>query len=761
MTNKTVHIPTNSYTACLLQSYNAKQLYYNTRILSFGIIPMPWILDRKLISLECKKSTSQQSSIIKRDTKSMSNHPHKLFHIPNGPKHKVSYERNLISIDVMLALICKKDGNKQRIVDKWNEYVVILEDSSKIDELSCTLFKATRETSKDMEIFCQTHDIKDYGNYLKQRRRCDLNIKLDKRLSSIDIFNSRDNSFSIKKKSQSGKQIITVNFIPKSIRSTATWVKLINQYLMKSQIDITSIYIPKLEFSISLESIDFHQYRPYSSLIITKKGYNLQHHQSPIESMQSNVRERISTFFYQSLPHEDIKMKDFLTEIGIPTNRFTFNMIIDETYNWKINNYLFDTIINYSCLDPKITIQLEKEKDNKTVEFPEQAEGFLIRLFKSKVTHNHGLKVEYFYTANYHLLFQPFYCAEPLLSDNGYFPKVYNHESWGIVEELLKLRRAYFNYCPFPTNGSHIKWLNDHTTREEFISRDDVALREQQRRSNLISNTTGLIDIRRIKGFVKIPKDYLPLKVQKAIDIIYGYSHVDQTDLEKGCFDIVFENDMSLRLIASSGMVANKWIQHLDMLRRFWMKIQNPQGYPKNMILNKYGYAYCKSEGNEYRKVYLVLTNGYLLVFRPSQICEHKNNSYQGGDLYGKILFTIELSYCYIYTDPGYEINHSNMKKSYRVESAFARLYTDGTRNQDEADTRTLFLHLGNIKLHRDKINDKIDIEIQKSNLLEQCKRKGLELVGIKERSYVLQFGSKLERDEWMVNIKQQTEKCI
>lgn len=456
---------------------------------------------------------------------------------------------------------------------------------------------------------------------------------------------------------------------------------------------------------------------------------------------------------------------------------------------------------------------------------PVPIEGFLVRL-----TNKYGLernkmrgfrfKPSYFFTSDSLLFFMSYHKSTPPLPSE--LTELTSKELLQRKKLLTSLPLVY-ELDPYPIDlNSHISWLNDEMSQDEFIPRDLYAFNSFNRRVLQILRAEGMIDLKNIvRVYQGSPDDYQGLEVK------YQFLHLgrhtfwrkERGELQDTAASILYletTNKLLLKLMAPDPSTCHEWKIRLEALVKYWqlkeetdvekiwhLKMQNlrrlklteeeesnineatprwvtNRGLTDTTIYNVNalcelrpllykGTLYQKPKKHAtFSKYMVVLIPGFLLLYN----CFHRSTTGFAQEIIDyRHYLTISIADCYIYS--GTTTKLDLLARNGKVDELNAgsvtlpRAYSDGWTSSEEESMRCFTLWFGKKRAmfngaERAKVNipNEPRTKDEKTNLEKNSNPfRVVSRLGVSGKSMVFMARSRQEKNLWVLSIHYELER--
>lgn len=524
-------------------------------------------------------------------------------------KNKID-THNILKMETMLVMITLSDIKDlittttevetesliTRVSERWKEYVVIARDTKKKDEPIVLQFYKLRKKTKDKNADLLSQNLSHRPSLdILLSRSCLISFSntLDKTISVKKPRNSFEFSHNIEKvpfaRNWKKNSLVKIYLLKlASITSAFEWNEFLQRSLgIKTIPAVLNLAIPETKFSIDLE-ISNHILRHLRSLQDNEK------HQLKIGSFPNGYKiyphpivRYLSVVVFETLKKAKLNKK--IEEWRLLKNVLSFALRREDRIEWYfgcMDNFL-QNVYSLSGLynlefRPLSTYPTEVgNARNEQLEEPQPIEGFLIRCtnkYGNELTSFGRLfvKPSYFFTSDNLLLSMPSFRAIPPLpisidiDDNGY------------PLNLNELNLSFDNFSEIYQQQSypldqreHLPWLNGNYSNSEFNKRDLFSFKCFNRRVTQILKAESVLDMTEVKDFkqgtyidyVRNKKEYDALfSSVKA----YWKEIVSVEEMTNCMINIITNDNLTLRLIAPSTVIAEKWIIYLNKNITYW-----------------------------------------------------------------------------------------------------------------------------------------------------------------------------------------------
>mgnify|MGYP003365493065 CR=1 FL=1 len=634
-------------------------------------------------------------------------------------------QQDLFIINKLMINIREQRKDQERIIEHWNEGLVALETSHPSEAALLHIYTLTPRLKR----LLNREGYKSLSDFGKPR----FSLEVSERNTKLKLP-ARESIIYMEQTLVNESTHFHFTFLPETSTITNLWLfvlrRVINQKLEISR-NLTLLFEPlELAMTIYYPLKKAENKKDHTTIYYNPEGYKIKniwltdYILSQVEKsierlaiLRKNILSESDTSFIKRLQQNKSGSFKLVDSDGYILNETDLSNF-DKTRG-SLRSKIFKFCECLPNATPFICTNL------KTYQ-PYPVEGFLLRSYISRKAH---FTMEYFFTIQNYLLFQPFQYADPLLSANSAFPS-FSGISLSDFRDLVKSRDLKFQFSPYPIDKYHIRWLHPNILPSEFKRFDRIATKEMERKANMVLNALYLMDMGDIKEVIPISEDLFSKRTIDALNgtWIYPNNRHHSSCLKDTGLKIKKQDGSSILLIASCKEVRDDWIDQLLKTQKYWQqkkrfdteKLQmdlmqkdmqigtertyrlekittHPRTVPENIdnVIIKADTLYFKNKKTSpFKKAILVLAYGFLILFAP------KTSRNLDGSFtllpYAKKILNIDLSYCYIYEGDQYTtqsyLNDMKPNKPYLEDTSAIRTYANGFKNSDEHGKRCFTL---------------------------------------------------------------------
>ncbi|ODV87327.1 hypothetical protein CANARDRAFT_174393 [[Candida] arabinofermentans NRRL YB-2248] len=714
----------------------------------------------------------------------------------------------IIKLEKMLVLVMLSNQKRKydttrsaRVIEKWKEYIVVARSTGNHEYPVVLQFFKNRtiaeydeqidkginlktdlendDSDTDSSETSGSYRFKMNGKQSKSvdHKNCEFEVPLSPKNTVVGFHNLLDKSISIQRPSSKHKRTQYI-ILPQTPSSAVRWLSFLTDVL---KADTTKhhktilVRIPDLDLSLTLKNIhrlstinDFH-FDDESVLIkYTKQGYELPRLQL-FSKLIKLISSEINSIGAKVLPTTP-KAIEFLRLLGDDHSMLAFAAKKFDRLEWILgeNEKLLQS--TWLLLNDTHDIQLRELRhetftlEDGSLTEPSPIEGFLSKLsnrrgnLKSKFGRNY-YKLNYIATVDNLIFFQNFYSGVPLFEESmvGVLSPVGDILDHKILDQRIASRKSIFKYTPYPLNDSdknHIKWLVPGISMDQFQEHDDAALFEIERRSCIIVNSHGIIDMCNVADVRTVPFSEIPVLIKMAASVSWGLStdQLDNQEYTDACFEIVLKNGTITRFQACSRFIRDEWVGRLQLLVEYWKMKKREEmlrlldlrdtnmnvttvsddffesGMVTDDYANKWETSQAQSDPQVYNisswtidkavimsglmyqkrkkhksfvKFFVVLCPGFLILY---ELCERKKSSgIVRPTAYYRHYTSISLSNCYVYSNPSSDSDLITKDRTFNPmhpgSHSVPRIYADGWKSSEGQSSRYFTVWFGSKKL--------------------------------------------------------------
>lgn len=739
-----IELPNNSLTAYKLRHCTVQQIHRNTTTEFIGPLPIQWILlkEAQISQSNCEnnyKYLGKSEDCERNGTrfwKDDSNKDQESYtKVSRKEKHNAKERQNAIIVNRLMITVKENVKGQERILQRWQECLVLMKLYRSNESAVLQIYKLTPKLDRLINQSEYTFLLDSFEKPLFSFEISERNIKLGLSDAERIIF--------IKQYIQEENTCLLFTLLPATLNTTTTWIsqlrKIINQH--KAIQKTITLLIKPLELSITLQ-YPHNKNAGYENNCMTiyyvPNGYMVKYNlelryilsemKKRIKSLCSLRKDRLNqetiTFIQRLLKKEEEVLKYFKI---IDINGY---ILTEANLNaFDMSNEFLGNKLLILCEFPTEVSELNRNQFEGCQ--PYSIEGFLLRSKDSRRGCHY--KIEYVYTIQNFLFFQPYQYADPLLSkDNSKLKS----PSFSLSEfrTQVETRDSTFLFSPYPIDEYHIKWLHPGLPLSEFERFDKIANKEAERKANLVLNAFYFIDVCDIKDIAPLHEELISSRLAKTKNIVWipPENGNNLLLLRHTDFEIRMKNGTSVMLSASCREIRDIWIDRLQQACRYWRQkkiydierirrelirqmskeytkekekskiIQTrPITIPENVgspIVKVDTIYYKGKKMSPFKKVTLLLSYASLILFD----CE---SSIHFGTVksplpYSKKILDIYLSHSYICEGDQYSsYSHSNntrISKQYLEDTSVPKVYFYGIQNSDDHNKRSFTIWYNN-----------------------------------------------------------------
>lgn len=635
-------------------------------------------------------------------------------------------EGEIIRVDRMLVLIemtpmetVVRNASElgDIILDRWDEYFVVL--------------RRTKELSLEVQLF----DVSEHDFDGKPEHSITLTRDMQ-----AEFYSTSDKSVCLTR--MIGNKTIMYIFNARYPSVAFKWLFLIKEILRNDMTTVIGVQLAGLDLQMTIripdEMIRASLYPPkYLNVVEEEKGYSV-------------GRGAILEYLRQELIKSLARIRNVNNDIDrwlLDNNRPWFCFKFYDRLEWApassriffIQNQLQSARAKLEFRHITGIPMTTKPPYEEQMERPHSIEGFLARVTDisgSEYSHLRPFyRIQYFYTSESILFFTQIFKGTPPSPDNA-FMNENNDKSY--IRSLLPEVYCKMTY-PLDKN-EHIPWLNS----PEFAKMDREAVVEYERKVQQIVKADAMIDLVAVAEVRAVPMASV-IAHHRYFQSFLWYSSphtIEDEDIMDCAFEIVHMNGSRLKLMASSRVIRDEWVDRLGKLAKFW-KSMNLEDLDRQLVIQhsnferlgisefeesnvieqakvletnlatgndrmfnigsmtlatcviQSGYLYLKhKKHSNFSQYFSVLIPGYLVIFQMFQ--RSMVSGIWKKTPYFTHYITILLSECYIYSgEKTWQDLVESSDFSQPGKQDLPRFYSDGWKSSEEDAQRCFTLWFG------------------------------------------------------------------
>lgn len=467
-----------------------------------------------------------------------------------------------------------------RTVDKWKEFMVVCRESGNDDAPFSLQMYQTRVISAVEKA--------------NQRRHSTHEIALERKTTRVNLFSSLDKTMVIWVPYRRGTMIYIMQ--ARSGADSMEWYTFLRNVLGSPRTTLLQINVPDLDVNLRLD-------HPFEQLEMAREVAGLAESDDEAvlktmleeQAVAANIIARCMEMLRKSPQWTDI-LDAWLGQgrIGLAWKRYDRLEWIYGANEQK----MYGTIAMEKSYDLELRPKQHyptsvKDEKRNTWSEPPPVEGFLIRLTSQRGRDQRMgrlfFKRLYFSTHGHYLLFNRPNRAEPPAPPQ--MPTDIHAASLVPTAHTISQETPIiYSVNPYPLDDSrsHISWLDPAAPQAPSMreERDRFALVERERVIDTVLNCDGMINLCNVREVRAIQRGATPAdaQIQRATDdpdsVDYHRPPPAESSLQDDgttralddarTFEMVLNNDLTIRLQAFDATTAREWIERLRALVTYW-----------------------------------------------------------------------------------------------------------------------------------------------------------------------------------------------
>ncbi|KAI9669303.1 MAG: hypothetical protein M1831_000338 [Alyxoria varia] len=690
---------------------------------------------------------------------------------------------------------------ESRVIEKWKEFMIVCRESAEDD----SPFKLEMYKTRVIPATDKT----------RIKKRCTHEIPLNAKTCKVNLYSSLDKTMVIWVPHTKGYVFYILQ--SQSSANSMEWYTFLRLVLGWNRAKTLQVNVPDLSVNLRLEN-PFAQLESVREVALSADNDD----EAVVRTMKeeqvaaSNLIKRCMNQLEKSEFKDVIHVWSGSHRMGLAWKRYDRLEWVHGTNEKKMYGTIAMEKSHELELRPKkhYPTKTDLKKGEEMVE-PPPVEGFLIRLTSQKGANQKFGKLFfkrlYFSTHNQYLVFN-----RPAQADPPPPPKLPMRRNSAVPSssEIAENLPLIYSVNPFPVRDGQIEWFAESS--EERIDHDQDAFDENQRRTGLLLNCDGAVNLSNVVEVREVNRGAVSAdrRVGEGEDVDFN-QEVRDTRADDGTtkdmddektFEVVLNNDLVIRLQAFDSTTKQEWMSRLRELVTYWthrtiadirlykqvrnqnlaqlaideeseahvgqfaQKWEVTNSYASPELYNMCGIGCCRSvhlSGTLFRRPryhgafdrnLVILLHGKLLLFRDTM------RRYDGSvrrQIHHERIGSLDLRDCYVYSglivanDLLYTSGASEVDRAHPGRHALPRIYPEDGWSSTDEDTMTCFVVWHG---RRSSWFRGLGAEEPGDSRRRYKKVKSL---GKEGRSVVFKARSRAERDRWVLAVGMEIERLV
>ena len=690
---------------------------------------------------------------------------------------------------------------ESRVIEKWKEFIVVCRESAEEDSpFNLEMYKTRIIPATDKT---------------RIKKICTHEISLNAKTCKVNLYSSLDKSMVIWVPHKKGYVFYILQ--SQSSASSMEWYTFFRLVLGWNRAKALQVNVPDLSVNLRLEN-PFAQLESVRDVALIGDNDD----EAVIRTMKeeqvaaANLIKRCMDQLENSEFKDVIHVWSGSHRMGLAWKRYDRLEWVHGMNEKKMYGTIAMEKSHELELRPKrhYPTRTDVKKGQEMIE-PTPVEGFLIRLTSQKgVNQKFGklfFKRLYFSTHNQYLVFN-----RPAQADPPPPPKLPMRRNSVIPSssEIADKIPLIYSVNPFPVRDGKIEWFA--RSSEERIGHDQDAFDENQRRTGLLLNCDGAVNLSAVAEVREVNRGAISAdqQVGQGEDVDSNREARDTRaddgttkDMEdEKTFELVLKNDLVIRLQAFDSTTKQEWMSRLRELVTYWghrtiadirlykqvrnqnltqlsideeseahvgqfaQKWEVTNSYASPELYNMCGIGCCRAvhlSGTLFRRPryhgafdrnLVILSHGKLLLFRDT-LRGHDGSVRR--QIHHERIGGLDLRDCYVYSglivanDLLYTSGASEVDRAHPGRHALPRMYSEDGWSSTDEDTMTCFVVWHG---RRSSWFQGLGAEEPGNGRRRYKKVKSL---GKEGQSVVFKARSRAERDRWVLAVSMEIERLV